>query len=108
MPLEEEVEMDNDKIIIEPVVTEKTNILRENDPKSYVFRVSSRANKIMVKKAVKDMFDVRPMSCRIINVKSKPRTSRTKSGNRSGSTTAWKKAIVTLSPGETIDIFEGV
>ena len=99
--------MEADKIIIEPVVTEKTNRLREGNQKQYVFKVDMQANKSMVMRAVKDLFSVKPVACNIMNVKPKTRTVRSKSGYRTGHTSAWKKAIVTLSPGEAIDIFEG-
>lgn len=100
--------MRNDQIIIEPVLTEKTNSMRESEgAMKYTFRVNPRANKIQIMEAVKGLFSVNPVSCRIINVKAKPRQSRTKSGIRSGSTTPWKKAIVTLAAGNKIEIIEG-
>ncbi|MBA7523780.1 50S ribosomal protein L23 [subsurface metagenome] len=94
--------MDASKIIIEPVVTEKTNVLKEEQ--RYVFKVDTRANKIQVMKAVRDLFDVHPVCCNIIMVKRKPKRQRYKLGY----TASWKKAIVTLPAGETIKIFEGV
>lgn len=100
--------MESDSIIIEPVLTEKTNSLRENENNKYVFKVDKRSNKTQIMKAVHDLFSVNPQNCRIVNVKQKPRTARTRSGFRRGSTSAWKKAIVTLPKGEKIDIFEGV
>lgn len=99
--------MRTDQIIINPIVTEKTNILRESKKKKYAFKVHSAANKIQVMQAVKDLFGVRPEACNIVNVKSKPRTVRSKSGYRRGQTTAWKKAIITMRAGDTIEIFEG-
>jgi len=100
------VEADN--IIIEPVLTEKTNYMRENESRKYVFKVDPRANKLQIVKAIHDLFSVNPLNCRVMNVKSKPRMARTKSGFRLGHTPSWKKAIVTLPKGERIDIFEGV
>ena len=98
-----------DQIIIEPVLTEKTNSMRESEGKvKYTFKVDPRANKLQIMEAVKRLFSVNPVECRIINVKAKPRQSRTKSGIRAGSTTPWKKAIVTLSEGNKIEIIEGV
>ncbi len=98
-----------DQIIIEPVLTEKTNSMREVEGKvKYTFKVDPRANKLQIMDAVKNLFSVKPVSCRIINVKAKPRQSRTKSGIRSGSTTPWKKAVVTLAEGNKIEIIEGV
>jgi large subunit ribosomal protein L23 len=97
-----------DQVIIEPVLTEKSNGMRETEGiVKYTFKVNPRANKIQIMEAVKNLFSVKPVDCKIINVKAKPRQSRTKSGMRSGSTTPWKKAIVTLAAGNKIDIIEG-
>ena len=100
--------MEADSIIIEPVLTEKTNSLRENENNKYVFKVDQRSNKLQIMKAIHDLFSVNPVNCRIVNVKQKPRMSHTRSGIRRGGTSTWKKAIVTLPKGEKIDIFEGV
>ena len=98
-----------DQIIIEPVLTEKTNGMRESGGVvKYAFKVDPRANKLQIMDAVSRLFSVKPVKCRIINVKAKPRQSRTKSGVRAGSTTPWKKAIVTLAEGNKIDVIEGV
>jgi len=96
-----------DQVIISPVLTEKTNLLREEKRKKYTFRVDARSNKLQVMQAVKELFEVRPVTCRIVNVKGKPRKSRSKSSYNMGYTSTWKKAIVTLREGETIDVFEG-
>jgi large subunit ribosomal protein L23 len=90
-----------DEIIISPLLTEKSNKLRENH--QYVFTIDSRANKCMVEEAVKKLFQVHPIACNIINVGGKPRTVRGKRGY----TASWKKAIVTLPANEKIQIFEG-
>ncbi len=100
--------MDAMKLLIEPVLTEKTNVMREGENRKYVFKVDPRANKIQVMGAVKELFNVQPVACNIVNVKSKPRMARTKSGMRYGSTTPWKKAIITLKPGDKIDQVDGV
>jgi len=91
-----------DQIIIEPVVTEKTNLLREQH--KYTFRVDPRANKLEVMKAIKELFDVNPVKCNVVNVKGKPKKVRYKKGY----TASWKKAIITLKSDEKISIFEGV
>ncbi|HOX18476.1 MAG TPA: 50S ribosomal protein L23 [Spirochaetales bacterium] len=93
--------MEYDSILIEPVLTEKSNVLRETQ--RYVFRVDARADKHQVMEAVRRMFEVHPVACNIINVKSKPKRLR----GRAGRTATWKKAIVRIAPGETIKIFEG-
>ena len=93
--------MDADEIVISPLLTEKSNRLREIH--KYAFRVDRRANKIQIQAAIEEMFAVHPISCRIVNVKRKPKRVR----YRKGYTSTWKKAIVTLPPNETIGIFEG-
>ncbi len=90
-----------DQIVIAPVVTEKTNVMRESH--KYVFRVDSRANKYQIMKAVRDQFGVHPLSCNIINITRKPKRVR----YREGYTSTWKKAIITLPPEEKIAVFEG-
>jgi large subunit ribosomal protein L23 len=93
--------MTADQIIIAPVLTEKTNLLREQN--KYVFRVDFRANKLQVSAAVKELFGVSPVACNVANIKGKPKRVRAKLGY----TSRWKKAVVTLSPGDKIAIFEG-
>lgn len=93
--------MEYESILIEPVLTEKSNVMREEN--RYVFRVDPRATKTSIMEAVRRMFNVHPLACNIINVKSKPKRLR----GRPGKTATWKKAIVRLAPGETIAVFEG-
>jgi large subunit ribosomal protein L23 len=93
--------MDYLSILIEPVLTEKSNTMREEG--QYVFKVDPRADKSMVMEAVRRMFKVNPVSCRIMNVASKPKRLR----GRPGRTAEWTKAIVSLPKGETIKVFEG-
>ncbi len=100
--------MELENILIEPVVTEKTNAMREDKSVKYVFRVLSAANKYQVSEAVEKLFNVKPVACNVMWVKGKKKATRTKAGYRVGQKPSWKKAIVTLSPGQKIDIFEGV
>jgi large subunit ribosomal protein L23 len=93
--------MEYESILIEPVLTEKSNVMREEG--RYTFRVDARADKLMIMEAVRRLFKVNPVACNIINVASKPKRLR----GRSGRTSTWKKAIVRLSPGEKIAVFEG-
>lgn len=93
--------MNVEEIIIEPVLTEKTNMMR--DAGKYVFKVDPRANKHQVMEAVKTLFTVHPVACNIVNVTRKPKRNR----SRSGYTSSWKKAVVTVAKGEKIAIFEG-
>jgi large subunit ribosomal protein L23 len=94
--------IDYDRILIEPVLSEKANILREEG--KYVFKVDSRATKIQINEAVRRLFNVHPVSCTVMVVGGKPKRQR----YRSGYTSAWKKAIVRLRKDEKISIFEGV
>ena len=89
-------------ILIEPVLSEKANHLREEG--KYVFKVTMSANKMQVKEAVRRLFKVNPISCNIMVVGGKPKRLR----NRPGYTATWKKAIVKLPKEEKIGIFEGV
>jgi large subunit ribosomal protein L23 len=91
-----------DRIIIQPVVTEKTNIMRETH--KYVFKVDSRANKYQIMDAVRRQYNVHPLSCNVLRTARKPKRVRYRLGN----TASWKKAIITLAPEEKIAIFEGV
>ena len=95
------MQLQPEQVIIEPIVTEKSNHLREVG--KYIFRVDSRANKIQVMQAVSKLFDVHPVGCNIVWVKRKPKRVRYKLGYTSG----WKKAVVTVRPGEVISAFEG-
>ena len=90
-----------DEVIIRPLLTEKSNFLREQNKSSFV--INPHANKIEVMKAVEELFNVKPVSCNIIRVKGKPRRVR----YALGKTSSWKKAVVTLKEGESIALFEG-
>jgi large subunit ribosomal protein L23 len=96
------MQIEYESILIEPVLSEKSNVMR--DEGKFVFKVDSRATKTQVKEAVRRVFEVHPVSCNIINVKSKPKRLR----YRAGYTSTWKKAVVRLAKGETIKVFEGV
>lgn len=89
-------------ILIAPVLSEKSNELREQG--KYVFKVHTDATKIEIKEAVRKLFDVKVLDCTVINVDGKVKRVR----SRLGKTSSWKKAIVRLAPGETIKVFEGV
>ena len=93
--------MDYQDILIEPVLSEKATVLRENG--KYVFKVIPQATKIQIREAVGRLFGVKVERCTVMNVKGKNRRVR----YRMGKTSSWKKAIVTLSKGEVIKIFEG-
>ena len=89
-------------ILIEPVLTEKATMLREEG--KYVFKVHPNANKLEISDAVSKLFGVKVVKCTVMNVFGQMKRVRT----RPGRTSSWKKAIVRLAPGETIKVFEGV
>lgn len=82
------------KVIIEPILTEKSVNLKEIN--KYFFKVSNDVNKIEVKKAVEELFKVKVKNVRIVNMKPKKARLGRFEGYRSG----WKKAIVTLKEGK--------
>jgi large subunit ribosomal protein L23 len=91
-----------ENILIEPVLSEKANLLREEG--KYVFKVDPSATKIQIKEAVRRLFNVHPIACTVMVVGGKPKRQRYKSGY----TATWKKAIVRLPKDEKISLFEGV
>ncbi len=96
-----------DRVIIEPILSEKSNIAREGECKKYTFKVDPKANKFEIMKAVKELFKVDCTSCNVMNVGGKPKFSRGKGGFVQGYTASWKKAIVTLAKGQSIGAIEG-
>ncbi len=90
------------EVLRRPLITEKNSDLHLQG--KYVFEVAEKANKNQVKQAVEKAFEVKVTAVNIMNVIGKSR----RVGKRVVQTPSWKKAIVTLSPGEKIEIFEGV
>ncbi len=97
------MEMNPYKIVIRPIITEKSNILSELG--QYTFLVHPWANKIEIAEAVSYIFDVDVTKVRVINKAAKYGSWGRKTVRRKS---AEKKAIVTLAPGQRIDAFEGV
>ena len=95
-------------IIIKPIVTEKQTAITEKFPNRYGFRVSPDANKLEIKKAVEEIFGVHVANVNTMNYSGKNKSRYTKSGLIQGKTSAFKKAIVTLNEGETIDFFSNI
>ena len=90
-------------IIKKPLVTEKTNLQKE-ELGQVTFEIDRRANRVEAKEAIEKIFNVKVDSVRTINVKGKVKQR----GRIIGKRRDWKKAIVKLMPGERIDFFEGV
>jgi large subunit ribosomal protein L23 len=89
-------------VIRRPVITEKNTYQMEQN--KYTFEVARGANKLQIKEAVEKAFNVHVLA---VNVSTMPSKQRRR-GRVLGHTTAWKKAVVTLVPGNRIEIFEGV
>ena len=91
------------KIIKRPLITEKSTIIKEMH-NQLAFEVDRRANKIEIRKAVERIFKVQVEDVRTMNYQGK----RKRLGRSEGRKRHWKKAVVTLKPGQKIEFFEGV
>ena len=99
--------MEANKIIIRPLLTEKSYAGIAN--KVYTFVVAKNAGKIEIKKAVEELFGVKVASVNTINVKGHKKTQNTKAGRTVGKTSDFKKAIVTLSQdSKSIEFFDSL
>ncbi|MBK8557880.1 MAG: 50S ribosomal protein L23 [Lewinellaceae bacterium] len=94
------------QILIKPVITEKSTRLSDKRG-TYLFVVDRKANKIEIKTAVESMFSVNVKNVNTAIMPGKPKSRSTKTAVLKGTKSAFKKAFVTLVPGETIDIFGG-
>ena len=92
---------------IKPIVTEKATGLTEKLNK-YTFRVSPEANKYQIKSLVEELYGVKVVSVNTMIVRGKNKSRYTKSGLLRGKTTSYKKAIVTIAEGETIDFYSNI
>lgn len=95
-------------IIIKPIVIEKQTAVTDKKPNRFGFRVSPDANKLQIKKAVEEMYNVSVESVNTMNYSGKRKSRYTKSGIINGKQAAYKKAIVTLKEGEVIDFFSNI
>jgi large subunit ribosomal protein L23 len=91
-------------VLIRPLITEKMNDLTESQVK-YGFIVDVKANKVEIARAIKSKFDVDVESINTIKIKGKTKSQFTRKGRFEGKTPTYKKAIVTLKEGQTIDLF---
>jgi len=90
------------EVLRRPLVTEKSADLQSQS--KYAFEVAGEANKPQIKQAVEKAFDVKVTAVNVMRVPGKTR----RIGRRQVLTSSWKKAIVTLKPGDKIALFEGV
>ena len=87
------------EVIIRPVITEHSYDMMENN--TYTFEVAKDSNKIEIAQAIEAIFDVKVVKVNTLNVKPKPKRMR----YQLGKTRTWKKAMVTLAEGDTIEMF---
>jgi len=91
------------EVLKRPILTEKSTY-QADELQSYTFEVDVRANKHQIREAVETVFDVEVWGVNVINVRGK----RRRVGRQVGKAPDWKKAIVTLAPGDSISFFEGL
>jgi large subunit ribosomal protein L23 len=105
------------EIILRPVVSEKSidqSTLTDRNPQrgnKYAFRVHPDANKIQIKAAIEELYATEKVTVVAVNVlttKAKAKSRGTRRGRIKGATSPWRKAVVTLAPGQKIQFFEGV
>lgn len=93
-------------ILKRPIMTEKMNLLK--DARQYAFEVPMDSNKIEITKAIEKKFKVKVTSVRTQKIKGKKKTQFRRKGRFEGRTRMWKKALVTLKEGDSIDLLENV
>lgn len=91
-------------VLVKPVITEKVNLQMEEEGR-YTFVVDKKANKLEIKKAVEEFYGVQVENVNTIVVPGKSKTRFTKAGFIDGVKPSYKKAIVTLAEGDSIDLF---
>jgi large subunit ribosomal protein L23 len=92
------------EILIKPILTEKANAQQES-LRRYAFKVNRRANKLEIKTAIEQFYGVNVLEVNTLVVPGKNKTRSTKSGIISGVKSGYKKALVTVAEGETIDLY---
>jgi len=94
---------DSRDVLIKPVITENS-MLKMEENNTYTFKVAKDSNKIQIRNAVEEIFDVKVDNVNTMNMRGKKR----RLGRNEGRTASWKKALVKLAEGDSIEIFEGL
>jgi large subunit ribosomal protein L23 len=97
------------EIILRPVISEKS--ITQSEHGKYTFAVHKDANKIQIKAAIEELYKgekVEVVSVNVLTTKAKEKRRGTRRGRIVGHTTPWRKAVVTLAPGQKIAFYEGV
>lgn len=95
------------QVLIKPILTEKANALQEKS-RTFSFRVAREANKLEIKNAVESFYGVTVEDVRTIVVPGKNKSRFTKAGFVQGRKPAYKKALVIVAEGETIDLYSNI
>jgi large subunit ribosomal protein L23 len=95
------------EVLVKPILTEKANS-QQDKLRRYAFRVNRKANKLEIKKAVEDFYGVTVIDVNTSVVPGKNKTRFTKAGYVQGRKPAYKKAMITVSEGETIDLYAAI
>jgi len=90
-------------VVLRPMITEKATRLGAEH--KYMFEVRRQANKVQIKEAIEKGFEVKVVAVNVMTMKGKPHRVR---GNRIKHRPNWKKAVVTLAPGDKLELFEGI
>lgn len=90
------------RVLVKPVITERAAHLGTEN--KYVFAVKTKTNKIEIAKAINEVYGIKPVNVNVITMRGK----KVRYGKIKGERKGWKKAIITLPAGKTINIYEGV
>jgi large subunit ribosomal protein L23 len=95
------------EVLIKPILTEKANAQQEK-LRRYAFKVSRKANKLEIKKAVQEFYGVTVVDVNTAVIPGKNKTRFTKAGYIQGQKPAYKKALITVAEGESIDLYSAI
>ncbi len=95
------------EILIKPIVTEKFTTMGE-EMNRFGFLVNKKANKVQIKKAVEEMYNVKVVSVNTMVYNGKTKSRFTRGGVINGKTNSTKRAVITLAEGETIDFYSNI
>ena len=95
-------------LIVKPLVTEKMNSITEKFPNRFGFVVRPEANKLEIKKEIEDLYNVTVVDVNTAYYIGKNKSRYTRKGFTKGRTNAFKKAVVTLKEGDTIDFYSNI
>ncbi len=94
------------QIVLRPVISEKS--MDQSTVNKYTFAVADEANKMQIKAAVEELFKVTVINVNVLTMKRKEKSRNRRRGRQVGYTSPWKKAVVTIKAGDSIEFFEGV